>query len=258
MLNPLYLLGPPLLILISIPLAIFAAVTTSIAFSTLLLRVSIVYFELGVALLHSWLFLDESTTSITRPKYQPSPPSPNRTSPSRHRHRRSSAASTTSSQETSFRKPPVKSDSFASLLGTGAPNRDFEGVGGWRVFGDGDEEALWIGMNSRLELPAVAGDRQRRHRRSLTSGSQRWSWSPDAVRISPMQSHARTPSATEVVGSPEEYFSLQPYSRMSGPSELAVKVRDDGNRKNSSSGSSTSSAGSTRTLRTAVKQTGPG
>src|SRR6266700_3711645 len=47
--NPLYLLGPPVLIIVSIPLAIFAVFTTSIALSTLLIPVSFVYVKLGIA-----------------------------------------------------------------------------------------------------------------------------------------------------------------------------------------------------------------
>jgi len=198
--NPLYLLVPPSLILVSIPLAIFAAFTTCLAFALLLIRVSIVYFELGIALLRSWL-VSEPTKRRSRGSSSPAQ------SPRPHRRRRSSVLSSPPSQE--FRRPPLKSDSYITLLGAGAPDRDYEGVGGWRVEGDEPEEALWIGMNSRLELPLVGGG-QRRHQRSLTGGSQRWTWSPEALKMSPVESRARTPSNEQAV---EEYFGLQPYGK---------------------------------------------
>ena len=84
---------------------------------------------------------------------------------------------------------PSKSDSYLSLLGAGTPDRDYEGLGGWRTQGDELEEGIWMGMNSRLELPAATpgGNGGRRHRRSLTGASQ-------ALRMSAIQSRARTPS----------------------------------------------------------------
>lgn len=200
--NPLYLLVPPTLILISIPLAIFAAFTTCIAFALLLVRVSIVYFELGIALLRSWL-----AANPTKPTSRDS--SPPSQSPQPHRRRRSSILSNPPSQE--FRRPPLKSDSYVTLLGAGAPDRDYEGVGGWRVEGDEPEEALWIGMNSRLELPLLGGG-QRKHRRSLTGSSQRWTWSPEALKMSPVESRARTPSNEQAV---DEYFGQQADGRHS-------------------------------------------
>jgi len=253
MFNPLYLLGPPVLIIVSIPLAIFAVFTTSFALSTLLIRVSFVYVELGIALIHSWLFVPVSK-SYSKPT---APPTPSRSSPRRQRNRRSSGTSTASSQDLpTIRKAPRKSDSFASLIGSGEPNRDFEGVGGWRLSGEEEEEAIWVGMNSRLELPAVLPTHQRKHQRSLTGGSQRWSWSPEAVRMSPMQSRARTPIAGTEPSSPEEYFNLQPHNRFSTTSDPIRKSTQDGRRK-SHSGSSTSSIGSRRASTiTFMKQAG--
>ncbi|OCK82535.1 hypothetical protein K432DRAFT_219636 [Lepidopterella palustris CBS 459.81] len=245
MFNPLYLLGPPILVLVSIPLAIFAFFTTSIALSTLLIRVSIVYVELGIALIRSWLFVQDPNKTCSK-SIAPSSSS-RRTSPHR-RNRRSSGASTSSSQDLAIsRKPPTKSGSFASLIGSGGPNRDFEGVGGWRVPGEEEEEALWIGMNSRLELPAAVPthQHQRKHQRSLTGGSQRWSWSPEAIRMSPMQSRARTPVAGAEPLNPEEYFDFDPHNRFSTASDPIGKHTHDGRRK-SLSASSTSSASSRR------------
>ncbi|TLD32292.1 hypothetical protein E2P81_ATG05268 [Venturia nashicola] len=204
-LNPLYVLVPPVILLFSIPLAFFAAFTTALAVGTLLIRVSIVYSDLLLALIRSYVL--EKTKA---PTPQPSPPH-------KHRSRRGSNFSSGSSQDFTVlgKHGPSKSASFASLLGAGAPGatRDFEGIGGWRETAvNPGEEASWINMNSRLELPAPTVER-RRHQRSLTGGSQRWSgnWSPEAMRMSPAQSRARTPSITELKMSDggDGYFPLQ-------------------------------------------------
>ncbi|KAF2502376.1 hypothetical protein BU16DRAFT_6639 [Lophium mytilinum] len=243
MFNPLYLLGPPLLLLVSIPLATFAVFTTSIAFSALLIRASVVYLELGVALVQSWLFV-QTSSMVHKP---PTRESSGQTSPSRQRTRRNTGQSSTSSQDPTIpRKLPIKSGSFASLIGNGGSTRDFEGVGGWRVSGEDEDEALWIGMNSRLELPAVLPAHQKRHQRSLTGDSQRRSWSPEAIRMSPVQSRARTPVPIGDCSSPEEYFSLQHHKRFSTSSDPVTKTTYDPRRK-SVGGSSTSSASSRRT-----------
>ncbi|QDS72335.1 hypothetical protein FKW77_007885 [Venturia effusa] len=264
--NPLYLFVPPVILLFSIPLGFFAVFTTCFAIGTLLIRVSIVYFDLLLALIRSYVV--EKTKA---PSPQPSPPY-------KHRSRRGSGLSTSSSQDFTVlgKHGPIKSESFASLLGAGAPGstRDFEGIGGWRETAvNPGEEALWINMNSRLELPAPTVER-RRHQRSLTGGSQRWSgnWSPEAMRMSPAQSRARTPSITEwrMSGEGEGYFPLQP-SR-----SFEAHARSDGRRKSSagedkkrmstgqpgderrksSSGSSQSSQSSGRTPKgTITKQT---
>ncbi|KAE9969396.1 hypothetical protein BLS_005389 [Venturia inaequalis] len=226
--NPLYLLVPPVILLFSIPLGIFAAITTTLAIGTLLIRVSIVYFDLLLALIRSYIF--EKTKA---PTPQPSPPH-------RHRSRRGSNFSSSSSQDFTVlgKNGPSKSASFASLLGAGAPGstRDFEGIGGWRETAvNPGEEASWINMNSRLELPAPTVER-RRHQRSLTGGSQRWSghWSPEAVRLSPAQSRARTPSITELKMSEggDGYFPLQ----LSGSMEAFKITRTDGRVKSSGGG----------------------
>jgi len=219
-----------------------------------------VYFELGIALLRSWLIAEPiklGGRDASSPAQSPHP----------HQRRRSSALSSLPSQE--FRRPPMKSDSYVTLLGAGAPDRDYEGVGGWRVEGDEPEEALWIGMNARLELPLPGGG-QRMHRRSLTGSSQRWTWSPEALKMSPVESRARTPSTDQAV---EEYFGLQPHGRQSGEMHVAKesnKLRrkslneageekkkrqtttTDARRKSVGSNSSSSSGGSSKVT---IKQT---
>ncbi|KAK8188052.1 hypothetical protein HDK77DRAFT_55312 [Phyllosticta capitalensis] len=252
MFNPLYLLGPPILIFLSLPLIALATVTTTLAFVTLFFRVSIVYFELALALFHTWLFNDTSFHNPPKPRVAASS---GYSSPAKyHRSRRSSAASLALSQDlTAPRQPPTKSESFASLFTTAGPNRDFEGVGGWRMPGDGQEEALWIGINSRLELPAVKPERQRKHHRSLTGGSQKFSWSPDAIRMSPVQSRARTPNANEGSCSPDEYFTLQSYKRIGCSVETLGSSHIDERRKSSGASSTCSTSSSSRTPRTTAR-----
>lgn len=182
---------------------------------------------------------------------------------------------------------PKNSESYASLLGAGVqgPARDYEGIGGWRDEAvDPAEEALWIGMNSRLELPAVVPERARRHhRRSYTGQSQMSSgsqvslvnmasgggrsgiWSPEALRMSPVQSRARTPSVTELrhMIEEEEYFGLQPHG--SGVREVPMKSGmkgksgnqgNEGKRRKSMSGDSISSLGSRKGSNGAVRLVG--
>ncbi|PVI01888.1 hypothetical protein DM02DRAFT_523977 [Periconia macrospinosa] len=199
--KPLHFLGPPFLLVVSVPLAVFACVTTTVALSLLAVRVSVVYFELGVALLHAYVF-PENPKKLHKRHAAPATPSPPRT-----RHRRSSS----SSLETVV--PPArihtKSGSSASLLGSGDLTRDYEGVGGWRFYDGEEEEALWMGLNKRLELPIAT---PRRHQRRHT-GEDRWSWSPEVTRMSPFQSRARTPTRPMTPGEGDEYFPIQPSLR---------------------------------------------
>ncbi|KAF2744387.1 hypothetical protein M011DRAFT_373474, partial [Sporormia fimetaria CBS 119925] len=166
----LYLLAPPLLLAISIPFAVLAVFTTIISVSALSIRVSLVYLELGIALVQAYLF---SPTSQPKPfATGPPKPQPAAGSPLRARNNRSSTVNDGSAQDAWGTAPRPrfanKSASSVSLFGSGEDRWDYEGVGGWRVTNNEEEEALWAGMNSRLELPAVV---PRNHRRSLTGGS---------------------------------------------------------------------------------------
>lgn len=255
--NPVYAIAPFALLSISIPLAIFATLTTSIAISLLSFRALIVYFQLAIAVIGAWL-LPSSPKRATR--YSPLPTSSSvRQSPTRPRRRRSSTASTLSSQDiavptTNTPRLFHKNNSLTALIGTSELTRDFEGVGGWRDPGDNDEEALWMGINSRLQLPAETPTR--RHRRSLTGGaspSQRWSFSPEAFRMSPVQSRARTPLRF-AVDDECGYFPVQPMStnrRSSTASEQSKQLI----RRKSGSSTSTSSVASVG-FAMAVKEAG--
>jgi hypothetical protein len=243
--NPLYAVAPLVLLIVSIPLAIFATITTSIAISLLAFRVAVVYVQLTIALVGAWI---DPSSSKASPIQFPTPPtsSPTRLSPNRHRPLRSNIASSTSSQETIV--PATKAHisnnnaKFTPFLNTTETTRDFEGVGGWRTPGDDDEEALWMGMNSRLHLAADIAPR--RHHRSLTGASspgQRRSWSPEAFRSSPVHSRARTPVRFAIDDEEDDYFSPQPSGGMRPSSSASHACKDKRRRKSESSSSSTSS-----------------
>ncbi|KAG8627184.1 hypothetical protein KVT40_004667 [Elsinoe batatas] len=228
------LLSTPIILLLSIPLTLFALLTTTLALLTLLLRVSIIYLELLLAVIQSFLLPSPPPTKPL--SLRPSSPLLPTNQPLRHhaRRRTSSSSSTTSLHTPSFgpgapgqrlTKPP----SLASLLGTTTP-RDYESVGGWRLTSaDSDEEALWTGINSRLELPALtvpspgnlARDHHgagggRYHHRSLTGGSRRGSTRAGTVSgngspelVAQGAGGRRRRGKGSGAGSPEGYFSGQ-------------------------------------------------
>ena len=228
----------PILLLISIPLTVFAAFTTTIAFSTLFVRVLIVYAELAAAL------LQDQFGGYTTFKSAPEPLNLKAIAEEKHsrrKSRRSSAGSLSSNGGSTTPKAP-ESSGFGIYSGGGAA-RDFEGVGGWRIQGPDDEN--WTSMNSRLELPAMVDGRPRNHHRSRTSGSLTSVLPPK----SPGQSRARTPTSTRVpeTVSTEEYFA----NRTPSKSTSALDAANIGKallRHKPSSSSSGSSQGSTRTL----------
>jgi hypothetical protein len=252
--NPIYAVAPFVLLMVSVPLALFAFVTASVAISLLSFRALIVYFQLAMAVIGAWF--SPSTPKNVSP-HPPPRSSPAQQSPTRVRPRRNSATSTTpgydaTSPAAHISRLPHKNNSLTALIGTSELTRDFEGVGGWRVAGDDDEEALWMGINSRLELPAQVPTR--RHQRSVTGGaspSQRWSYhSPEVLRMSPVQSRARTP-VRFAVDDESGYFPPQPTSQRRGSNSSPVEHHK---RRKSGSGSSTpssASAGMTMTVKEA-------
>lgn len=262
--NPLYAVAPFIIVVVSVPLAIFAVVTTSIALSLLAFRGFIVYTQLGTALVSAWLSPPTPKPIIPHQHHHHHQTSPSdRSSPPGSRNRRSSSnGSGASFQEAAA---PVarlgsKSGSFTALLGEAGPTRDYEGVGGWRDTGNDDEEALWMGINSRLQLPAEMPGR--RHQRRHTGGGQspntRWSHSPEAYRMSPVQSRARTPNRV-VAGDGydiTDYFPRQPSTpveRAGGPVVDAAKRHG---RKLSGSGSGSSMMSAASSTMTPVKEAG--
>jgi hypothetical protein len=218
-----------------------------------------VYCRLAIAIVGAWLSPSPSKPMPLR--RSPLMPSSTRLSPTRQRPRRTSTASTASSQDAALHSAHTsrllkhKNNSLTALIGTSELTRDFEGVGGWRVPGDDDEEALWMGINSRLQLPAETPTR--RHARSLTGGAspgQRWSVGSEAFRMSPVQSRARTP-VRFAIEDESGYFPMQPTThnrRCSAGSESATQHKT---RKSGSGGSMSSTASGSLTTPT-VKETG--
>ena len=187
-----YILLSPILLLISIPLSLLAALTTTLAFSTLFFRALLVYAELGAVLMQNQFVGQNANEKSLAPKKVT--PAVVETKQSRHKSRRSSAGSGSNGGSITPRIPD-----------TGFCIRDYEGVGGWRVPGTDDEDAKWTSLNSRLELPAAV-DGRRHHHRSRTSGSL----TTVSLHLkSPVRSRARTPTGVRVGGSasPEEYFA---------------------------------------------------
>ncbi|KAH6996568.1 hypothetical protein BKA56DRAFT_666773 [Ilyonectria sp. MPI-CAGE-AT-0026] len=155
LLNPVYAFVVPFLFVVTVPLAVFAGITTTVAFSVLILRVLAVYLDVAISLIPHYL-------GGRKPRpYHPHPPrlealnaitthfssSSNSTAsntPLRRRRRRRSSSAISGTSLT-----PAASETALGLLPSIGPERDFEGVGGWRVADDDG----WTTINSRLELP---------------------------------------------------------------------------------------------------------
>ena len=128
MLRLIYLLISPILVIFSIPLSLFAALTTTLAFSTLFLRALLVYAELGAVLIRN--------TFLTPHAYQttlavPPAPAAEGKPPRQHRSRGSSAGSGGSKGGSATPRVP---DIGVGLYSGGGVVRDYEGVGGVRHF----------------------------------------------------------------------------------------------------------------------------
>ena len=169
---------------------------------------------------------------------------------SRRKSRRSSAGSGYSNNGSMT--PKIPDSSGLGIYGSGGIERDFEGVGGWRIPGSDDDDVLWTSMNSRLELPALVDERKHNHHRSVTSGSL--SSAPLNTR-SPARLFARTPPSAYVASnaSPEEYFA----NRAASKSTSALDTVNTGKallRRKTSSTSTFSSESSIRTLQTITPQ----
>lgn len=201
--NSAYAVVLPFIFLFTIPIALFASLTTFIAFSILLVRVTVVYVELALAIIPHYLF----GTSI-KSNFTPNHEAVRTTAavPRRKKRRTSSSSNLSAGSVT-----PTAGENLLGLSQSIGPTRDFEGVGGWRLVesSTSDDEGLWTNINSRLELPADHG--RRHHHRSLTSGSMPGelramrSYSPETMMNS---SRVRTPpsSAAATNGLGGEYF----------------------------------------------------
>lgn len=221
LLNPVYGLIVPFLFVVTIPLAIFAGVTTVLAFTVLMFRVAVVYLDIAVNMVpqyvtgrriypfpggrHMSSLITTAAANLPPPTTSspldsrhasgytsPSPTFPITTAaattttssgsraPARHhRRRRTSGASFVSASSIISLDDAgagggggigSKRNSFMTMVPSIGMDRDFEGVGGWRLNGkNADDDDAWTQLNSRLELPL---DQQRRqhHRRSPSGG----------------------------------------------------------------------------------------
>lgn len=235
------LLISPLLWSITIPLVIFAAFTTSLAFTTLLLRALVVYVELAAALIQNHFAPEKAPNgSIIPAKLAISHSGSKHT---RRKSRRGSAASGSSNGSVTPRER--RPSSGLGVYGGQGVARDFEGVGGWRIPSPNDDDP-WLNMNSRLELPTMMDGGRRNHHRSRTSGSL--ASIPIPTKSPPTQSFR--PSGT---ASPEEYFS----HRISSKSTTALDAANIGKAllRHQPSNSSGSSGSSAHTLHLTISNT---
>ncbi|KAG5925617.1 hypothetical protein E4U42_004117 [Claviceps africana] len=239
LINPVYAFVVPFLFVVTVPLALLAGVTTTLAFALLISRVVIVYLDLALSFIPQVLATFTSHRRYTRPQLQLPATSANSPASSfgdssrvssiyhqslyqrRRRRRPSSIVSFRSSNGTAT---PVGDFGLGLVPGVG-PERDFEGIGGWRF---GDDDDLWTTINSRMELP----DRGfvRNHYRTGSAGgattpsdggvlmmkTRRRSPEARAVAMtasSPNSSRTRTPSLSRfqnltTMGNPDSYFAL--------------------------------------------------
>lgn len=158
-------LTPPFLLLFSAPLAALALLTTLVAFSTLFVRVLIVYIELALVVAHNQLF-HHNHSSYSQPPVKGSSPPPT-IAQQRRKKRRSSASSARSEQGKTT--PKALETTTFGLITTAGIDRDFEGVGGWRFSGQDGDHTQWISSNTRLRLPAATREIKGKHNRLLTS-----------------------------------------------------------------------------------------
>ncbi len=240
LLNPLYVLFVPVLFLVTVPMALFAGVTTTLAFSVLICRGLLVYLDLALSYAHRavhGLQVPSRLHQAAAARSDPPSPTPSYLALRRRRRRPSSSLSILSAAGT---VTPVVNDVGLGLTPSIGAERDYEGLGGWRV---GDDE-IWTTINSRLELP----DRQhsRHHHRSPSAGGastpgeggflmmKRRTRSPEAKTskapgsagpASPNSSRIRTQSTSRVGFGPsltqEGYFSLVMSPKMA--SKMASK-----------------------------------
>ena len=202
------------LIFISIPLALFALLTTSFAFSTLFFRVIVVYAELAVIFVRD-KFSGQVQSLNTASSFKTRSPACDE-----KEHRRKSRTRCAGSEDPGSRTPRIPETNGLGIYSGGGIGRDFEGVGGWRFLSPDDGDGLWTSMNYRLELPATTCERKRHHGRSLTSSSLS---SASLIMRSPIRSSAWTPNSTRAPGyaSPDEYFVDRPSSRATTTMDIA-------------------------------------
>jgi len=158
--NPMRIFIVPFLFIVTAPLAIFAGITTFMAFSVLLFQVLSVYFELFLSVFPAYM-TGRRSNHQSRDSKAVSPTGSGSSSPITTITTITTTRTTTTGSPQRRRRP--SSASIVSIGGSTTPtseaglglipsvgaDRDFEGVGGWRVGGDND---AWRSINPRLEM----------------------------------------------------------------------------------------------------------
>jgi hypothetical protein len=187
--NPVYALVIPSLFVVTVPLAILAGITTTLAFSVLILRVIVVYLDIALSLLpqslaslHRRDIVDAAASPSPHKLPEPRSSSPTLSSSSlkqqhalrRRRRRPSSTASAISGGGSASSMVSVAGGGERGGLGlipSIGPERDFEGIGGWRVGGDAVDDEVWTTVNPKLEMPERPfGPHYHHHHRTPSSG----------------------------------------------------------------------------------------
>ncbi|KAI1304558.1 hypothetical protein F5Y03DRAFT_173522 [Xylaria venustula] len=175
--NPLKFFVFPFVFVVALPLALCAGISTMVAFLILFLRLFLVYFDVGLETLryvlvghatHARYMASHSTPAATPGSSMSSSPivSPVAFTP-RHRRRTKRQGNGGSGLIT----PTASYDGFPAVTPSIGLERDFEGIGGWRLDStdadtDNAEERQWYNLNSRLENPY-----RRHHFRSQSGGA---------------------------------------------------------------------------------------
>ncbi|KAI0870980.1 hypothetical protein GGS24DRAFT_84000 [Hypoxylon argillaceum] len=164
--NPLKFVAVPVAFAIALPLALAAGATTILAFLVLFLRLFLVYFDAGVESIR-YILVGHATQARYITSHGAPDPSTNSTplpSPTattfRHRRRVKRQGSSGSGSIT----PATSLDGLSAVTPSIGFERDFEGVGGWRL--ESANEQQWYSLNSRLENPY-----RRHHFRSQSGGA---------------------------------------------------------------------------------------
>ena len=214
--NPLQLFIIPFVFLFALPLAVFAGVTTVLAFLVLYFRLTVAYFDVGLDTLRFLVLgnsagaynsnnrrlvvVGESLGAATATATAHSSSSAAGSALSSLRASRASSPSEGKKRRGSVivrqRRGSLTPGSSAVAPSTAGFDRDFEGIGGWRIGGlrggadrgrdgvgggggsnynnndggdeddDDDDDQQWYNLNSRLELPDT-----RHHFRSRSGGA---------------------------------------------------------------------------------------
>ncbi|KAI1369425.1 hypothetical protein F5Y08DRAFT_293279, partial [Xylaria arbuscula] len=232
--NPLKFLVIPFVFFVALPLSLCAGASTIVAFFILFLRLFLVYFDVGLETIR-YMLLGHATPAGYRSSHSTPAVTPRASSTSmfippqtatntKHRSRAKRHGSS------GLLPPELSLDKFCAISPSVGLERDFEGVGGWRLDstdGDSDntDERQWHVLNSRLENPY-----RRHHSRSQSGGAvlsgntaiQDSSWRPEPMTRSHSPEHTRRSSTAsqsssrtlttklcqELTKADQDYFSM--------------------------------------------------